>query len=72
MNSKPTKMNERERFLATMRYKPVDRAPICDFGFWDEVPGFWQKEGLPEGIDAWQLTRAWGSIVVFDHGSNTV
>jgi uroporphyrinogen decarboxylase len=43
-------MNERERFLATMHYQPRDRAPICDFGFWDETIQEWHKEGLPESV----------------------
>lgn len=30
-------MNERQRFDATMHYGPRDRAPICDFSFWDET-----------------------------------
>lgn len=66
MNARPATMNERERFVATMHYKPVDRCPICDFGFWDEVPGFWRNEGLPEGIDAWQLTDYFG-MDYYDH-----
>ena len=53
-------MTDRERFNNQMHYKPVDRCPICDFGFWDEIPGFWQKEGLPEGISAWELTDFFG------------
>jgi hypothetical protein len=30
-------MNLRERFLATMDYRPRDRSPICDFSFWEET-----------------------------------
>ena len=30
-------MNERQRFDATMHYRPRHRAPICDFSFWDET-----------------------------------
>lgn len=45
-------MNERQRFLATMHYKPRDRAPICDFGFWDETLVVWRDQGLPEHVNA--------------------
>lgn len=44
-------MNARERFLSTMRYQPRDRAPIMDFGFWDETPVIWREQGLPEGVN---------------------
>jgi uroporphyrinogen decarboxylase len=43
-------MNNRERFLATMRYQARDRAPITDFGFWEETIPLWHKEGLPHQI----------------------
>lgn len=43
-------MNERQRFLATMRYQPRDRAPICDFNFWWETLEVWREQGLPEHI----------------------
>ncbi|HUU11901.1 MAG TPA: uroporphyrinogen decarboxylase family protein [Phycisphaerae bacterium] len=44
-------MNDRERFLATMRYQPRDRCPMWDFGFWDETLVRWHAEGLPEEVD---------------------
>jgi uroporphyrinogen decarboxylase len=40
-------MNVRERFVATMHYKPRDRAPICDFSFWPETIEAWHQQGLP-------------------------
>lgn len=43
-------MNNRERFLATMRYQTRDRAPIIDFGFWEETIPLWHKQGLPKAI----------------------
>ncbi len=43
-------MTARERYHATMHYLPRDRAPIMDFGFWDETPAVWQQQGLPEGV----------------------
>lgn len=43
-------MNDRERFHATMHYKPVDRSPICDFGFWLETIDEWYAQGLPTWV----------------------
>jgi hypothetical protein len=44
-------MNDRERFLATMRYGPRDRCPMWDFGFWNETLDRWHGEGLPREVD---------------------
>ncbi|MBI1293700.1 hypothetical protein GC175_01930 [bacterium] len=44
-------MNERERFVATMHYQPRDRAPISDFGFWDETLPIWHEQGLPNWVN---------------------
>jgi len=38
-------MNDRERFLNVMRYKPTDRAPFWAFGAWPETIQRWQTEG---------------------------
>lgn len=43
-------MNNRERFNATMHYQPRDRAPICDFGYWDETVDVWYDQGLPRDV----------------------
>jgi len=43
-------MTHRQRFLATMRYEPRDRAPICDFGFWRETLPTWYDQGLPRHV----------------------
>ena len=43
-------MNQRQRFTATMHYRPVDRAPIMDFGFWDETLPIWHGQGLPDHV----------------------
>jgi len=43
-------MSNRERFLATMRYQPRDRAPLVDFGFWEETIPIWHQQGLPKRI----------------------
>jgi uroporphyrinogen decarboxylase len=44
-------MNARERFDACMHYRPRDRCPIMDFGFWDETLVVWCDQGLPAGVD---------------------
>lgn len=46
-------MTDRERFVATMHYRPCDRGPLYDFNFWDETLPAWKPQGLP----AW-VTRA--------------
>jgi uroporphyrinogen decarboxylase len=43
-------MSDRQRFLATMHYGPRDRAPVCDFSFWDETLEAWYEQGLPQGV----------------------
>ncbi|MCC5831372.1 MAG: hypothetical protein JJU36_18185 [Phycisphaeraceae bacterium] len=53
-------MNHRERFLATMSYQPRDRSPLYDFGLWDETPGAWRPQGLPDGIDRSNAARFFG------------
>jgi uroporphyrinogen decarboxylase len=55
-------MTDRERFLATMHYQPRDRAPICDFGFWDETIVLWKDQGLPE----WATTKGGHNTVLTD------
>ncbi len=44
-------MNDRERFHATMHYRPRDRAPIMDFSFWNETLPLWQGQGLPSHVN---------------------
>jgi hypothetical protein len=44
-------MNDRERFVNQMHYRPVDRCPIWDFGFWTETIEIWERFGLPEGVN---------------------
>lgn len=46
----PTDMNDRERFLATMRYEDRDRAPLCEMSFWEEVIDDWKRQGMPDHI----------------------
>lgn len=45
-------VNVRERFLATMHFKKVDRPPLCEFlGYWPETVQRWYGEGLPLGMN---------------------
>ncbi|RJP73506.1 MAG: hypothetical protein C4532_04130 [Candidatus Abyssobacteria bacterium SURF_17] len=45
-------MNARERFHATCRFEPVDRAFRFEtIGFWPETIERWRKEGLPEEVE---------------------
>lgn len=48
---RPARITDRERFLATMHYRPRDRAYLCDFGFWDEVFPLWHAQGLPRWVN---------------------
>jgi hypothetical protein len=48
-------MNQRERFLNTMRFKPVDRVPLWMPWVWNETYRNWHDEGLPEDMDLEQL-----------------
>jgi len=43
-------MTERERFLRTMRFQPVDRIPLMEMGVWDETLERWHHEGLPKWV----------------------
>jgi hypothetical protein len=47
------KMNGRERFINIMDYKPVDRVPNYEFGFWEQTKEVWIKEGLNESDLRW-------------------
>lgn len=58
------KMSDRERFLATMRYEPVDRAPFREFGAWPETIERWKAEGFdpdkpPFKTDRWAWYGDW-------------
>jgi hypothetical protein len=41
------------RFHAAMHCLPGDRAPVADFGFWDEAIVIWQDQGWAKEIK-WQ------------------
>lgn len=40
-------MNIRERFLATMRFERVDRAPLWEWDYWPEALHQWKNAGAP-------------------------
>jgi uroporphyrinogen decarboxylase len=42
-------MNARQRFLATMRYEPVDRPVLWEWGPWEATVRRWRQEGGFEG-----------------------
>ena len=44
------KMNDRERFLATMNYQERDRCPWWEMWYWKETIERWQEEGLPADV----------------------
>ncbi|MFO8081133.1 MAG: uroporphyrinogen decarboxylase family protein [Armatimonadota bacterium] len=44
-------MNQRERFVACMKFEPVDHVPDREFGYWDDTFTRWHEEGLPEEIN---------------------
>ncbi|MFH1007779.1 MAG: uroporphyrinogen decarboxylase family protein [Candidatus Latescibacterota bacterium] len=41
-------MREKERFLDTLQFKPVDRVPFMELGAWNQTIARWVGEGLPE------------------------
>ena len=43
-------MTQRERFLACMSFRPVDRVPLMEMGVWDETLERWHHEGLPKWV----------------------
>ena len=53
-------MNERERFIATMRYRDRDRIPIVNFNFWIETIDRWHEQGLPERLERFDVPEFFG------------
>ena len=46
-------MTQRERFLAVMEYKPVDRVPNYEAGVWNQTKDRWIAEGLNQSDYRW-------------------
>lgn len=49
-------MNDRERTMSVLNYKPYDRLPVVHFGFWSETLRKWADEGHVTGEEA----SSWG------------
>lgn len=47
-------MTNRERFLNTMRFEPVDHPPLILDGGWTRTRQRWQQEGMPEGASLYE------------------
>ena len=43
-------MNSRDRILAALEGKDMDRIPLLEIGFWPETIERWRNEGFPESI----------------------
>jgi len=81
-------MNPHERFLACMRFEPVDRVPLWEWGPWTSTLRRWQQETLGEGrlppqfvecdprelcgVDMWMLPRYEQVVVAEDEETITV
>lgn len=44
-------MTDRQRWVRTLHFQPVDHVPDEEFGYWDDTLRRWHAEGLPEEID---------------------
>lgn len=55
-------MTPHERFLAWMRYEPVDRPPLWEWGPWPSTLRRWQREALGEGARPPQYERCEGKL----------
>jgi hypothetical protein len=64
-------MNERQRFHAALHYQPRDRAPICDFSFWDETLPTWHAQGLPAWVDRTTSDAYFGMDRLFSADTET-
>ncbi len=53
-------MNNRERFLRTLNFKPVDRLPVIEWAWWwDKTIDRWHGEGLPPELTDCDEIRAY-------------
>ena len=41
-------MNQKKRFINTMKYKTFDRVPFFEIGVWEQTRKEWIKQGMPE------------------------
>lgn len=45
-------MNARERFIRALKFQPVDRIPLVEWGIREATLREWYKQGLPPGLSA--------------------
>jgi hypothetical protein len=43
-------MNNRERWIRTMHFQPVDHVVDEEFSYWDQTPVVWRQQGMPDEI----------------------
>lgn len=54
-------MTARQRFRAVMNFQPFDRLPMIEWAsWWDQTLARWRGEGLPAGLDRYELYRYFG------------
>jgi len=55
-------MKNRERFLNTLNFKPVDRLPVIEWAnWWNKTIDRWKKEGLPNDlVDSVEIREYFG------------
>lgn len=59
-------MKNRERFLNTLNFKPVDRLPVIEWApWWDKTIERWKREGLPKSlVDEGEIREYFGLVRV--------
>lgn len=59
-------MTASERFRAVMRGQPVDRLPMVEWApYWDQTLERWYTEGLPAGMDRYEVQQFCGLDPVY-------
>jgi len=54
-------MTNRERFVNTLNFKPVDRMPLYEGStWWNKTIHAWREEGLPKNLDKFGIFKYWG------------
>lgn len=54
-------------FLNILAFKPVDRIPLMDFGYWEETIKRWHSEGLPHNGNTTKLCSKFVELRVEGH-----
>jgi uroporphyrinogen decarboxylase len=55
-----------------MHFQVRDRAPLIDFGFWDETFVFWYEQGLPRTVNKFNSYRFFGMDFDFERADTGV